>query len=224
MINWEKSAELNDCTVEWLKVEFEKYPNSNKRIIRICNSCDEERSVVFCNHSDLCGKCSRQLPKIQKLKSKSMIKFRAKEMDPLPIGQEIQIPNNKNCGNYLGCIAEELLAKTFKDVRRMPPNNKGYDIICNQDKKIEVKSSATGHKGFWSFGIGKNKIADYFLCVAFESRENLIPIHLWLITGKDINHLTSAVIHKSTLDKWSQYKQSLNRILTCCNVMRKKNE
>jgi hypothetical protein len=148
-----------------------------------------------------------------------------KPKDPLPDSWEIdkdsKMVTNKNSSLYFGVvIAEQVLIKTFKDVKRMPNGNHGYDFICNKDKKIDSKSSASGHKGFWQFQIKQNEIADYFICLAFENRDDLTPIHLWLIPGKDINHLTSAVIHKSTISKWKQYEQPLDRILACCNKMK----
>lgn len=221
MINWNESAKLNNCTVDELKARFERFPSSGKRIIRICDSCGGEQEMRFADRSDLCHKCANDTSKHCKAISDALIKYNAKEMDPLPTGQEISIPDNRNCPHYLGCIAEELLAKTFKDVKRMPYRNPGFDIICNQDFKIDVKSSATGYKGNWSFSIGKNKVADYFLCVAFEDREDLIPAHVWRIPGKNVNHLTGIEILKSQLSKWSKYEQSLDRVLACCNVMKK---
>lgn len=222
MINWIKSAELNDCIVDELKSWFENHPKSNKKIIRICDICGEEIEIYFGTNCNLCIKCGCNTPGHCKAISDGNIKYRTKEMDPLPPGQKISIPKNRNCTNYLGCIAEELLARTFKDVRRMPPNNKGFDIICNKDLKIDIKSSATGYKGYWMFNICKNTIADYFLLIAFESRKNLIPVHVWLIPGKDVNHNITIRTSKTKLNKWSKYEHPLDRVLACCNIMRTK--
>lgn len=60
MIDYTKSADLNNCTVGELKSWFEKYPRSNKRIIRICDICNEKRNVAFNDYSDLCDKCSKK--------------------------------------------------------------------------------------------------------------------------------------------------------------------
>ncbi len=220
MINWDESAELNNCTIEELKAYFERYPGSNKKIIRICDGCGEKREMSFGDHHNLCVECTNIAPERCKAISDAAIKQHAKEKAPLPLGQTISIPDNKNCASYLGCIAEELLAKTFKDIKRMPFGNKGFDIICNQDYKIDIKSSALGYKGYWVFTINKNTIADYFLCVAFESRKDLTPVHVWLILSKDINHKISTQISKTTLHKWSKYEQPLDRVLACCNEMK----
>lgn len=147
------------------------------------------------------------------------------EKDPLPDNWEMEecpMSTNKECAQYLGCyITEQVLSKIFKNVKMMPFGNHGFDIICDNGYKVEIKSSATGDKnGYWKFAIRKNDIADYFLLMAFDNRENLNPIHLWLIPGKDINHLTSIDIHKTTLEKWIKYEQPLDKVLTCCNEMR----
>lgn len=47
MINWNKSAKLNNCTVEWLKARFGRFPSSNKKIVTNCNNCNEERVLNF---------------------------------------------------------------------------------------------------------------------------------------------------------------------------------
>ena len=65
MIDYEKSAELNGMEVDNLKVYFEKYPQSNKIIITICDNCGKKRNVKFQDYHDLCGSCSSiitQLP------------------------------------------------------------------------------------------------------------------------------------------------------------------
>lgn len=221
MINWNKSAKLNNCTVEELKAYFDKYPGSEKKIIRICDGCGGEREIRFFEHDKLCLKCTCNTPEHCKAMSDAGIKRHAKEKDPLPPGQTITIPKNKDCNLYLGCIVEELLARTYKDVKIMPFGNRGFDIICNQDFKIDIKSSALGNKyGYWIFSIVKNQIADYFLCIAFESRDDLIPVHVWLIPGKDVNNNVTISISKTTLTKWSKYEQPLDRVLKCCDEMK----
>jgi hypothetical protein len=152
-------------------------------------------------------------------------RYALKEKDPLPNGFEIdkssKTVTNKNCSAYLGCyIAEQILSKIFKDVKVMPLNNHGYDIICNRDKKIDIKSSATGNKGSWHFDIVRNKIANYFLLIAFDNRNDLNPVHLWLIPGHVVNHLTGIEIHKDHLAKWSKYEQPIDKVILCCNEMK----
>jgi len=58
MINWNKSAELNDISVDALKLWFDKHPCSGRRIWRICDDCREEREVYFYAYRDLCKSCS----------------------------------------------------------------------------------------------------------------------------------------------------------------------
>lgn len=115
---------------------------------------------------------------------------------------------NKDCGLYLGNIAEQLLSKVFKGVKIMPHGNPGYDFICAAGYKIDVKSACRSyHKresyaDNWIFSIEKNEIADYFFCLAFDNRASLTPEHVWLLPKNVVNHLVCASISETTLDRW----------------------
>ena len=67
---------------------------------------------------------------------------------------------NRQCPAFLGVhVAEQVLSKVFKDVKKMPYGHKGFDFICNKGKKIDVKSSCMRASGSnWAFDIRKNKI------------------------------------------------------------------
>ena len=109
---------------------------------------------------------------------------------------------NKDCAVYLGVyIAEQVLSQAFKNIQKMPYGNPGYDFKCSNGFLIDVKSSCLYKDNGWSFTIEHNTIADYFLCLAFDNRANLNPLHVWLIPGEKINHLTSASISLSTIHK-----------------------
>lgn len=75
MIDWKTSAELNDCTVEWLKDRFIKYPKSQKRIVMICEGCGKERITVSHQYRDLCPKCARNLPEARAQNSRTRNEF-----------------------------------------------------------------------------------------------------------------------------------------------------
>ena len=77
MIDWIKSAELNNCTVEWLKARFEKFPKSNKKVWRICEGegCNDEREVYFYAYHPLCKKCKMKTEDTKKKVSEAMKKY-----------------------------------------------------------------------------------------------------------------------------------------------------
>lgn len=128
---------------------------------------------------------------------------------------------NKTCAQYLGVhIAERVLSHVFKDVKRMPYGNPGYDVICNRDKMIDIKSSCRGNHNRWIFVFNKNQIADYFLCLAFDNRENLNPEHIWLIPAGDVNHKTGVTISMTTLGKWSKYELPIDQVVSCCDTIK----
>ena len=135
---------------------------------------------------------------------------------------QLPMSENKECSSYLGVyIVEGVLGNVFKDVKVMPYGNPGYDVVCNRDKKIDFKGACVmKSRNSWQFNIDRNVIADYFLCLAFDNREYLNPLHVWLIPGDVVNHLTKAVISTSTINKWDDYKLDIDKVLACCNVIK----
>lgn len=136
---------------------------------------------------------------------------------------------NKSCTQYLGIIcAEQVLSKIFKNVTRMGINNPGYDFICGKGFKVDSKASCKRiidkKSDHWSFSIKQNKIADYFLCLAFDNREDLNPLYLWLIPSKILNNKKSTTISESKLNKWNEYKLDINKVVECCNIIKGDNK
>ena len=136
---------------------------------------------------------------------------------------------NKECNSFLGVyVAENVLSRIFKNVEKMPYGNPGFDFICNKGYKIDVKSSTlrdnSNRTPRWGFTINKNKIADYFLLLAFNDRKNLVPKHIWLVPGKEINNKVDVSITNKLefLEKWKQYEleDKLEKVITCCNKIK----
>lgn len=129
---------------------------------------------------------------------------------------------NKECALYLGVhIAERVLSRVFKDVEVMPYGNPGYDFICNQGMRIDVKSAClSGKHPQWTFQINHNTTADYFICLTFNNREELTPLHAWLIPGSKLSRLKTAGICPSTIHKWDEYALDISKISECCDAVR----
>jgi hypothetical protein len=132
-------------------------------------------------------------------------------------------PLNKNCSQYLGITcAEQVLSKVFKNVTRMPNNNRGYDFICGKGYKVDVKSSCKDKiYGSWGFHIKQNKIPNYFALLAFDNRDDINPLHFWLIPSNLINDKVNFKISKLSLSKWDKYKQDINKVITCCYILKR---
>ena len=137
------------------------------------------------------------------------------------------LPMNKNklCPQYLGIIvAEKVLSKVFKNVEVMPMHNPGYDFICGKGYKVDSKASCTyknkNRSNLWSFTINKNKVADYFACLAFDNRNDINPLHFWLIPGSLVNDKKNITISESTISKWDEYKLDINKVIKCCNNLK----
>ena len=180
------------------------HPPDRRSTIATCKICGESRLHMG---RGMCVKCYQRW-------------YRG-SMD----SQGVSTPN-ESCSTYLGVnIAENIIRKIFKNVETVPYGNKGYDFICNRGLKIDVKSACrhkSEHK--WSFGISHNKIADYFICMAFDNREDLNPLYIWLIPGKIVNHLSSPSISESNLSKWDKYKLDINKVTACCDTMKQSNQ
>lgn len=135
---------------------------------------------------------------------------------------------NPKTGAYLGVyIAERVLAQYFDDTTRAPTNTPGFDFTCKRGFKIDVKSatSVTRDYGYgWSFVINRNKIADYFLCIAFDNIESLQPQKLWLIPGIDVNNYQRVGVSPTTFKKWEKYELPIDKVLKTCDLMRLKRD
>ncbi len=141
---------------------------------------------------------------------------------------------DKECSNYLGIhIAERVLSHVFESVTRMPNNNPGYDFICKKGYKIDVKSSAlrVSHKKTttkkWDFTIRRNKIADYFILLAFDNRTDLNPLHIWLIKGEEIirekklNNMHALAISELQTVQFEKYRKNseIDKVIVCCTEL-----
>jgi hypothetical protein len=134
----------------------------------------------------------------------------------------------KDAPGYLGVyVAETVLSNYFDHVERMPTGDPGYDFLCSKGFKIDVKSAClnpANHRrtGYWLFAINQNSVADYFLCLAFDNRDNLNPLHLWLIPGYLISDHKRFSISEGTVAKWTEYEKPLDRVIACCIDLRDK--
>lgn len=129
---------------------------------------------------------------------------------------------NKSCTLYLGVyIAEQVLARAFEDVEVMPLGNVGFDFRCNNGKLVDLKAACFGKRGSWTFNIKRNLIADHFLCIAFNNRKDLKPLHAWFLPGHTFNKFRGVSISPSTIHKWDMYRLDLSKISASCEQVRK---
>jgi len=140
-----------------------------------------------------------------------------------------QMADNPKCTLYLGYfISETVLSREFKNVKRMPVTHPGYDFECNRHFKIDAKSSclvnASRGGSYWQFTIKCNKVPHFYLLIAWDNRDNLNPIHIWLIPAALINMKKIIYIGNTekSLAKWKKYERPLTNVLSCCKTMRAK--
>ena len=192
-----------------------------------CRVCDElltDENWAPSNRnggSRICKKCHSEQARLWKKENPDKVKViytrGNRKNGHLPMDE------NKDCTLYLGVyVTERLLRHYFRDVEAMPYGNPGFDFICNRDKLIDAKSACLNVNGGWQFHIKRNVIADFFVLVAFDNREDLNVLHVWMIPGDVVNHLKSASISPSTIHKWDQYKLDVDKASSCCNEMKNK--
>ena len=197
-----------------------------KYTCRKCNTLlTEDNSLLsdIKNHHYICRECKRK--QNLEIRRKNPEVYRAHSKRGHIRDGKIPMDKNKNCSLYLGIhIAERVLSKVFKNVTRMNATNPGYDFICNKGMKIDVKSSCILHRknclDHFTFSIKRNTIPDYFLCIAFNSREDLKPIHMWLLPSSKFNSLICASISHTTINKWDEYRLPIDNVISCCEVMK----
>lgn len=135
---------------------------------------------------------------------------------------------NKACSNYIGLVVgEELARRLFKNVTMMPFGHPGYDMICQNNFRINIKVS-TIRKQYnknsivnkWGFHIERNKDCDFFLCMAFDNVIDLHPLIGWLIPGNEVNHKPTINISATTIHKWDKCKMNFDSAQQCCNLMK----
>lgn len=134
---------------------------------------------------------------------------------------------NKSCGLYLGVyIAEQILSNYFNSMEKAPMHTKGYDFICGNGFKIDVKSSSrrlsNRGKKVWQFDLRRNQIADYFLLIAFSEREHLTPLHVWLVPSNLYRERQKIGIsdNSKSLDRWKQYEKPIARVIEKCDLFK----
>jgi hypothetical protein len=198
----ETMTENKTCVVCGVVLDSENYWTSyQKKKIYICKECSKDR----------CRLWNKANPE----RAKAIWARANHKRGRRPFNE------NKECGMYLGVhVAERVLSHVFKDVERMPMNNPGYDFICNRDKLIDVKSSCKREDGRWSFNIRHNTTADFFICLAFDNRKDLIPLYAWLIPRSKFNNLVKASICLGTISKWDEYMLDISKVSICCDAMR----
>ena len=198
-----KDTPYPKCSVCGVELNDENwYPSNQKENHHICKSCHNKQGQRW----------KRANP--EKRKAISTRGHRKEGHQPMN--------ENRKCASFLGVyVAERVLSHVFKNVQRMPYNNPGFDFICGKGYKIDVKSACRGkNRNSWMFNIDHNTIADYFLFLAFDNRQNLNPMYAWLIPGDKLNHLKGTSISRSTIHKWDEHRSPIDRVVSCCEAMR----
>lgn len=148
-------------------------------------------------------------------------------------GRNLPKELNKDCPAWFGdFICENYVMKTFEDPVKMVYGNPGYDWLCKRGEKIDHKGSClmelNSNKTIgWQFHIRYNNIADYFTLSAWDNRDSLIPLHVWVFHKNDIVRgrkfckfenfgITNSPKTLKELEKW-EVTDRLDKLREICN-------
>lgn len=97
---------------------------------------------------------------------------------------------NEDCSLWFGeFISQNYVMNTFEDPIKMPSGNPGFDWICKKGQKIDHKGACLHYRAdkslFWLFHIRYNNTADYFILSAWDNRDSLVPLHVWIFPKND---------------------------------------
>lgn len=132
---------------------------------------------------------------------------------------------NKKCPKFLRIsIGGRLCKHYFRDVEIMPRSERGYDIVCNKGKKIDVKMScATLKKNSknqsFNFKIEKNKTADHFILIALDNGNDINILNLWIVPAHEINNKSNITTSIKTMHKWDKWKRDNVELKICQRVI-----
>lgn len=101
------------------------------------------------------------------------------------------VPNgvNEDSATYLSEFTENFMIQKYPGAKKMPPCNPGFDYLWN-GIKIDVKGSCIFYRidrqpGF-IFHVRHNHIADKFVLVGCDNRENMNPLFAWEFDKYDL--------------------------------------
>jgi hypothetical protein len=194
------TKQCNKC--KKIKPISEFYPTYyNNKPRYICKECSNKQAIEWRQKN---REHVRELERIRRYKN----------------GENLPMSKNKDCSSFLGVhIAENLLEQYFNNVIAMPYGNPGYDFICSNNYKIDVKSACCSYNPttHWKFSIRYNDIPDYFLLLAFDNRTNLNLLHMWIFPRHELYKKSSITISENCLHKWDHYEKSIHELLKCYN-------
>lgn len=169
-------------------------------------------------------------------------------------GKYGHMDENPECSHYFGTFVErEYVMSVFEDVKifeypkdewgRRVDTHKPYDWICKNGYKVKHAASCirtdnyhTYRDGtpipYFNFSIKRNEEVDYWMLSAWDNRDSLVPMFVWMIKGKE-DFITQAgrrpfwdrdyfkiYITKKGLDRMSGYEieKKLEELIDICSV------
>ena len=137
MINYKKSAEINNCNIQELKERFNKFPHSQKKIIAICEMCKNERLLTFSDYNDLCRSCATIKSHIDHpnmaIESSERMKGKNNPMKDIKIVRKMvkSIKKYHKMHPEAGKMQGKILKNSIKYKESIDKQRGGYDIVVH---------------------------------------------------------------------------------------------
>lgn len=203
-------------------------------VVKRCSKCGVEKDVVEFHlhrpgYESSCKQCRSKSDQIRYHANPD--KYRSKSRKYKYSHGSTPMAENPSCSQYLGVfVAERVISHVFKSFERTIHGFRGYDGVCPNGFRIDVKSSCLlkdkkrQNTYRYCFAINYNKTADFFLCLGFDNRTDLNPTKLWLIPGKLVSDKRGIAMYTGArgLAKWSQYEKPIGEVVACCDKIRDK--
>lgn len=113
--------------------------------------------------------------------------------------------------SFIGKKAEDYIQNRFQgQIECMPGGNPSFDFRTPDGVTIDVKGAALDKsRKSWHFALRWNQVVDFFILVFYDDPYAEIPIRVWAIPGKKLNHLGYFGVRydKDYSKTWGKYNQ-----------------
>ena len=151
-------------------------------------------------------------------------------------GRRLPKEFNEDCSAHFGEFTENIMIQTFENAKKMPYGNPGFDWTCKNGDKIDNKGVCLvciqGKSQRWVFSIKYNNIAEWFILSAWDNRDSLNPLHVWIFHKNDIfkgkkfwrRDTVTIIDSPKGLMRFKEYEVTdrLDKLKELCNKKKKK--
>jgi hypothetical protein len=190
MINWNKSAEINECSEVELKARFDEFPSSRKKIVTVCDMCGKERILNIWSYKDLCQMCANNTESHKSSVSKAMIDYYSdhEKRAAQSIRSFERLSDPDELDRVKECMSKTML-KYWSDDEHIEEQSIRMSELWKTDEY--KKNRAEAHKK----QIGGNDIVNHHVAYDFYRPEAFI-VKITRSVHSMIHHIPGVGIHE----------------------------